>query len=114
MKKLVELLEDTLKDWECDVQDKTLNEIADHLTENGVTVIPCTIGQKVYRQWSGGKSNTSIATFTVAEIFDEGNGWKIRVVSKNGNSRTYDAENFGKTIFTTKKEVEENIKNQLF
>lgn len=45
MKKLIELLEDTLKDWECDVQDKTLNEIADHLIENGVTVIPCTIGQ---------------------------------------------------------------------
>lgn len=114
MKNLVDLLKETFKEFGCDMHDETLDKITDCLTENGVTVIPCTVGQKVYRQWSGGKSNTSIATFTVAEIFDEGNGWKIRVVSKNGNSRTYDAENFGKTIFTTKKEVEENIKNQLF
>jgi len=38
--RLIELLEDTLHEWECDVQSKTLSEIAEHLIENGVIVPP--------------------------------------------------------------------------
>lgn len=39
--KLIELLEDTLHEWECDVQTETLSQIAEHLIENGVIVTPC-------------------------------------------------------------------------
>lgn len=45
--KLIELIEDTLKDWECDVSDKTISEIAEHLIDNGVIVLPCKVGDKV-------------------------------------------------------------------
>lgn len=34
--RLIELLEDTLHEWECDVQTETLSQIADHLLANGV------------------------------------------------------------------------------
>ena len=40
--RLVELLQDTLCEWECDVQPKTVLQIAEHLVENGVVpVVRC-------------------------------------------------------------------------
>ena len=36
--RLIELLEDTLHEWESDVSVQTLTEIAEHLIENGVIV----------------------------------------------------------------------------
>ena len=36
--RLIELLEDTLHEWECDVQTETLSLIAEHLLANGVIV----------------------------------------------------------------------------
>ena len=40
--RLVELLQDTLCEWECDVQIKTVLQIAEHLVENGVVpVVRC-------------------------------------------------------------------------
>ena len=46
--RLIELLEDTLQDWECDVSNKTLTEIAEHLWDNGVIVTPCVVGDRLY------------------------------------------------------------------
>ena len=46
--RLVELLKDTLHEWECDVSIKTVTEIADHLISNGVIVPPCNVGDTVY------------------------------------------------------------------
>ena len=46
--RLIELLEDTLHEWECDVQTETLSQIADHLLANGVIVPPCKVGDTVY------------------------------------------------------------------
>ena len=38
--RLIELLEDTLHEWECDVQAETLSQIAEHLIANGVFLLP--------------------------------------------------------------------------
>ena len=46
--RLIELLEDTLHEWECDVQTETLSQIAEHLIANGVIVPPCKVGDTVY------------------------------------------------------------------
>lgn len=46
--RLIELIEDTLQEWECDVSEKTISEIAEHLIENGVIVPPCNVGDVVY------------------------------------------------------------------
>ena len=46
--RLIELLEDTLHEWESDVSVQTLTEIAEHLIENGVIVLPCKVGDTVY------------------------------------------------------------------
>lgn len=47
--RLIELLEDTLHEWKCDVQDETLSQIAEHLIENGVIVLPCEKGTVLNR-----------------------------------------------------------------
>ena len=40
--RLVELLKDTLCEWECDVQPETVLQIAEHLVENDVVpVVRC-------------------------------------------------------------------------
>ena len=40
--RLVELLKDTLHEWECDVQPETVLQIAEHLIENDVVpVVRC-------------------------------------------------------------------------
>lgn len=46
--RLIELLDDTLKEWECDVQPETVLQIAEYLLENGVIVPPCKVGDTVY------------------------------------------------------------------
>ena len=46
--RLVELIEDTLQEWECDVSEKTISEIAEHLIENGVIVPPCKVGDEIW------------------------------------------------------------------
>lgn len=49
--RLIEILQDTLHEWECDVSIKTLTEIAEHLIENGVIVLPCKVGDTIYKLW---------------------------------------------------------------
>ena len=46
--RLIELLEDTLHEWECDVSIKTLTEITEHLIANGVIVPPCKVGDEIW------------------------------------------------------------------
>ena len=46
--RLIELIKDTLHEWECDVSKETVLEIADHLIENGVIVTPCKVGTTLY------------------------------------------------------------------
>ena len=46
--KFVELLKDTLHEWECDVQPETVLQIAEHLIENDVNVPPCKVGDEIW------------------------------------------------------------------
>ena len=46
--RLKDLIKDTLQEWECEVSDETIDQISDHLIENGVIVPPCKVGETVY------------------------------------------------------------------
>lgn len=46
--RLIELLEDTLHEWECDAQPETISQIAENLLESGVIVPPCKVGDTVF------------------------------------------------------------------
>ena len=98
--RLIELLEGTLADWECDVSDKTISEIAEHLIENGVIASPCKVGDKIY-QTDGIRiyeSTISEITFTTQ---------KMICVTEN---IVFDETAIGKSIFFDKKEAQAKLK----
>jgi hypothetical protein len=46
--RLIELLEDTLSEWECYATDITIKEMADHLLANGVIVPKFKFGERIW------------------------------------------------------------------
>ena len=108
--RLIELLEDTLQEWECDVQSETLSQIAEHLIENGVIVPPCKVGDTVY---------------DICTIFDESTLKSktiikpriIDFVSKVGfiiesKGLVIGEKDFGKTVFLTKDEADKKLEER--
>lgn len=115
--RLIELLEDTLHEWECDVQTETLSQIADHLLANGVIVPPCKVGDTAYVPWTwDGQEGVGFAEVEEIKIYDNKNhimffidlqsdieefnqkygGWKLD-------------KSIGKTVFLTKEEAEKAL-----
>ena len=89
--RLIKLLEDTLHEWESDVSVQTLTEIAEHLIENGVIVLPCKAGKILYCE----SAIKGYITYLVAPDLE----WIFE-----------NRENFGKEIFLTREEAEEKLK----
>lgn len=116
--KLIELLSITLWGNLCDhcgmdtskEQEKVLEVTADHLLANGVIVLPCKVGDTVYRIDKIGDYNHNWKPFivngTVKEISwkcnrsgkDLGFGVIVRGGVCNASSR-YSFNNIGKTVF---------------
>lgn len=110
--RLIELLEATLEDWECDVSDKTILEIAEHLLANGVIVPPCEVGEHIYvipSKENALKEITEMVArgFAIGEPFNVANCFRVR-----GTSALFQPsfEQFGKTVFLTKEEAEKALK----
>lgn len=101
--RLIDLLKDTLSEWECDVTDVTIKEIADHLLANGVIVPPCRVGGKVYTLSRG-----KIKEWKVCFIgFNTRGEIKLNIADK-GYFNMLEVWNydFGKHVFLTKEEAE--------
>lgn len=104
--RLIELLEDTLQEWECDVQSETLSQIAEHLLANGVIVPPCKVGQVVWviSQWyKYTKPEIESRKVLSVQIYKNGN---IQYHYKDG---CFWKEHIGKTVFLTKEEAEQAL-----
>lgn len=114
--RLIELLEDTLHEWESDVSVQTLTEIADHLIENGVIVLPCKVGDVVY--------SVSFVHKTVTPLNVEGflcnwSSWKVHcthlIPSWVGNQKEHiyiAFSSFGRRVFLTQEEAEQALKER--
>ena len=98
--RLIELLERTLADWECDVSDKTISEIAEHLIENGVIASPCKVGDKIYQT-----DGIRIYESTINEIIFTTQ--KMICVTEN---IAFDETAIGTRIFFDKKEAQAKLK----
>jgi hypothetical protein len=114
--RLIELLEDT-------AHEKggmpSFKEIADHLLANGVIVPPCKVGQTIYMPWEyGGTKGIAFLDVTFI-IFDskkpyiktdfdtDDNGfWKLC------NGGVFYFDDFGKTVFLTKEQVEQALRER--
>jgi len=97
--KLIEILQDTLHEWECDVSIKTLTEITEHLIENGVICLPCKVGDKIY-QTDGIRTYES----TIREI--EISSTNIVYCTE---SIAFDERAIGDSIFLTREEAEKAL-----
>ncbi|MBR3974392.1 MAG: hypothetical protein IKJ88_00870 [Clostridia bacterium] len=94
--RLIELLEDTLHEWECDAQPETISQIAEHLLENGVIVPPCKVGDTVFQVGTDRK----IYQFTISKLIYDTDGI------------AFDERAIGKSIFLTKAEAEQALRKE--
>ncbi len=108
--RLIKLLEDTLHEWECDVQSKTLSQIAEHLIENGVIVPPCKVGDNVY--WIN-RVKKEIETDLVIAIHQYENGLSIATSTIGSKcTSTYGLNRFLEIMHFTKEQAEQALKEQ--
>ena len=76
-------------------------ELADHLIANGVIVPPCKVGDKIYRIVSGGMFEWEIVCI---QVYEDG----FLFIDDSDNFCSDD--DFGKTVFLTKEEAEQKLK----
>ena len=111
--RLIELLEDTLSEWECYATAITIKEMVDHLLANGVIVPPCKVGDTVYICTCFGfwytkpeinKCEMQIKSIRVTEsrmIFEAEHG--------KDNVDYFELKDIGKTVFLTSEEAEKAL-----
>ena len=101
--RLVELLKDTLHEWECDVSIKTVTEIAEHLISNGVIVLPCKVDDIVY--YITGIGHNLIKYAKIKEIIIDENGIKDLYVAGDGHN----FENSFDIFYLSKEQAEQAL-----
>lgn len=117
--RLIEILEDTLHEWECDVQPETLSQIAEHLLENGVIVPPVKPGDTVYciNTFFQNDPRINVCEVDALHITSGKNriGNKkpsyalVRDINMHSLSSRIYFENFGITAFLTREEAEKAL-----
>lgn len=100
--RLIELLTDSLNEWECDVSPETVSEIAEHLLENGLIVPPCKVGDTVFSFDNFYKRITEFQ-ITGIEIV-------VSCKSSRGSRHAFSSSSFGKTLFHTRESAEQALK----
>ena len=106
--RLIELLANI--DYACDnganLQDR-IDYIADYLLENGVTVLPCKVGDMVYKISRKPQKERYIQKTEVSRVAIDADG--VWIFCKcNPVSRCV----FGKSVFLTKEEAEKALKGR--
>ena len=108
--RLIELLVDfnPYKDPIRQMADRMIIEkIADYLLANGVIVPPCKVGKTVYCLVQGFENPLKA---TVNRITVQASGVVISCSVLGYFGQSYMATDFGKTVFLTKEEAEEKLK----
>jgi hypothetical protein len=116
--RLVELIHQVAKDVTKIPTDNFIEYLADYLLANGVIVPPCKVGDVVYI-----KALKERLPFVVTQISIKKSGTYYeadRIRNKKGNllyfhditSVVFDDTDFGKTVFLTRSQAEEALKNR--
>ena len=99
--------------------DEHVGELAEHLLANGVIVLPCAVGDTVYKIWSAGKHGKSVAEFVITIISQIARGvWVIKYqkpstsLMQTPTRYQCNLEEIGKTVFLTKSQAEEALNEQ--
>ena len=102
--RLIEILQDTLHEWECDVSIKTLTEITEHLIENGVICLPCKVGDRVYRP----SKYLGVVQFVITSF----NMYQSEMFFTDDSDNTIYLPDIGKTLFLTREEAEKALEEK--
>ena len=115
--RLIELLMNGIVNNLGTVFQENVEPIADYLIANGVIVPPCKVGDTVYMPWEYGGTR-GVAFFDVTFIIFDSQKPYIKTdfdTDDNGflelcNDGVFYFDDFGKTVFLTKEEAEEKLK----
>lgn len=113
--RLNEILADTLKEWDVDCPPETTAQMADHLVDNGVIVPPCQVGDSVYVIDSEDESCKPyvLSVMVTAIGYDIGGFWITMCLPSGFKMSPHCGERcFGKTVFLTKKEAVQALKER--
>ena len=110
--RLIEILQDTLHEWECDVSIKTLTEIAEHLLANGVIVPPCKVGDTLYEITSRNTISEYEVTAIQIELFNVFIDWKLTQGFVDRYISDMPVGEIGKTVFLTREEAEKALEGK--
>ena len=80
--------------------DCAAERLADHLLENGVTILPCKVGDTVYSIW---KDDEDVLQIDETEIVDV----SIHKIWVNGGG--FDVDYLGKSDFLSREDAEKEI-----
>lgn len=92
------------KTFENQYYKSTISKIADYLIANGVTLLPCKVGDTVY--YITGMGHNLVKPAKVKEIILDENGIKDLYVQGNGHN----FENSFDIFFLTREEAEKKLK----
>ena len=98
--KLIELLTDTLHDWECDAQPETVSQIAEHLLDNGVVVLPAKVGDTIFTPWCDDDGEFQIDENEILDVSAQ----KVWICGGG-----FSWESIGVTDFLTREEAEKAL-----
>lgn len=107
--RLIEILQDTLHEWECDVSIKTLTEITEHLIANGVIVPPCKVGDILYEICERRRNNKWEKVIAKRVVHGIEIGLNGSLCARCGTTITVFFSGLGKTVFLTREEAEKAL-----
>lgn len=109
--KLIELLPEAVgKCKGSQGSDNGWGEIADYLIANGVIVLPCKVGDTVYKVFDGKVWEMKAVAIPML-ISSVGANLSVTCTNYRGAALTYELSDFGKTVFPTREEAERALED---
>lgn len=84
--------------------------IADHLIEKGVRILPCDVGDTVYYLDGSIIVESKVHCISFGGRYGDYKGGQIHIYDSDKDNITVKLDNFGKTVFLTKSEAEQKLK----
>jgi hypothetical protein len=108
--RLVELLKDNPMLDVLYAEDDEWKCAADHLIENGVRILPCDVGDTVYYLDGSIIVESKVHCISFGGRYGDYKGGQIHIYDSDKDNITVKLDNFGKTVFLTKKQAEQKLK----
>jgi hypothetical protein len=84
--------------------------VADHLIENGVIVLPCKVGDTIYYLDGSIIVESKVHCISFGGRYGDYKGGQMHIYDSDKDNITVKLDNFGKTVFLTKEEAEQKLK----